>query len=131
MCFRVSYPRGPLSLYVPTNRLSNAVYVFYNKHTAVCNVTGTSVLSFVDLCGVRQCELFLCDYVSVESRGDHSGLGCVVCGVEGRVGGRQAGDEGEGCSADLVMEGRFGLFKGVWDLQGYCGLYNILVWIKR
>lgn len=47
------------------------------------------------------------------------------------MGSGKAGDEGEGCSADLVMEGGFGLFKGVWDLQGYCGLYNILVWIKR
>lgn len=77
--------------------------------------------------GQRQRQFLLRHHVGMESRAVDIGDGSGVRGAEGRVGGREAGGEGQGGEADLMVVARQAETEGIlratvsvawaWDLR--------------
>jgi hypothetical protein len=82
-------------------RRSHAVYVLRNRRSALCSVTGSSVLLSLDICWIRKRQFFLCHYSSMEpgSHGDHSRYD--LGRAQGRVGSGETRDEGQVRPADI------------------------------
>lgn len=97
---------------------SDALHLFCHLYTPVRYPPGSCVLSSMDLRRLRQRELLLRNHVGVEPCSYGPCLGRYLCRAAGRVGDREAGDEGEGDCANLRGEGL--LWQGIfgWDWMG-------------
>ena len=74
---------------------SDAIHLFRHGHHPVCNLTGPRLLLSVDIRRFWQCKLLLRHHASLESRPVGNRCGFAFRSTPGRVGGREAGDEGQ------------------------------------
>lgn len=87
-----------------TNDSSNAVYLFRHGHDPVRDATWPCLLLSLDIRGFRQRQLLLCHHPCLESRPVRDRRGFAICGTSRRMGGREAGDEGQRCQTDIDIQ---------------------------
>lgn len=80
---------------------SDAVYLFRHGHDLVRDTAGPRLLLSLDLRRFWQRQLLLCHHACLESRPVRDRCGFALRSTPGRMGGREAGDEGQRRQTDI------------------------------